>query len=293
MLEEQEVVLTKRNHKLLNIAKICEIAAWVVLVGYVFISFDTYHIKKLFLQPNQLTDSSLSSVYENVYPYFDMVVDIADVIFQGITGFLILYGVSYGLKMLVETDVNYRLNAGEKTTPDNERDLVINKIHQHETDALVKQWLNHDENKWSPMEFEVMGGILIERLGELPTDEYPFDEPVPSAQSKRNPLQELKGLLSDNDPVFYDPKILETFIRWLNRVLYLLIPLNIIQNILGFWPYLMSFEEYKRSGNPWFDIGYALCVLTLSILILFFEFKTMALVLKILKEMEFNSRKKG
>ena len=109
MSDEQEIVLTKRNHKLLNIARICEIVAWVVLVAFILSGFITY-------QNNyHLAESSFSSISDYFYFYFNIAVVIGLIILKGAVGFLTLYGISYGLKMLVETDVNYRLSAGVKS----------------------------------------------------------------------------------------------------------------------------------------------------------------------------------
>lgn len=130
MSENPEVlILTKRNHKLLNIAKICEIVAWVVLVFYFFYSYTSYTNITQYVETKSISDSSvslmpssidLSNVYftqliTNPFVYVKIVVDVSIVILQGFVGFLTLYGISYGLKMLVETDLNYRLNLGEKS----------------------------------------------------------------------------------------------------------------------------------------------------------------------------------
>jgi hypothetical protein len=127
--EEFTEVLTRRNHKLLNIAKACEVFAWIVLVLYLFSSYTNFTSITQYVETKSINDSAF-----NVTPislelnnaYFDRVktdplvflkiaVDVLIVVFQGVLGFLTLYGISYGLKMIVETDVNYRLNAGEKS----------------------------------------------------------------------------------------------------------------------------------------------------------------------------------
>lgn len=127
--EESKEVFTKRNHKLLNIAKACEVFAWIVLVLYLFNSYTKFTNITQFVETKSINDSAF-----NVTPislelnnsYFDRVktdplvflkiaVDVLIVVFQGVLGFLTLFGISYGLKMIVETEVNYRLNAGEKS----------------------------------------------------------------------------------------------------------------------------------------------------------------------------------
>ena len=176
---------------------------------------------------------------------------------------------------------------------DNEREIIHGNLDLLETDELVKHWLKHDENEWMPIAFEVMEGILIERLGELPSQDYQFDEPAPPAQSKMKSLQELNNLMSDNDPVFYEPNKLGVFIRWINRFLYLLIIFSTFQFILYCWPYFRAIKEVKLTLSFGVDIGLAFVFLAIKILIFFIVLKTITFVLKVLKEMEFNSRKKG
>ena len=176
---------------------------------------------------------------------------------------------------------------------DNEREIIHGNLDLLETDELVKHWLKHDENEWMPIAFEVMGEILIGRLGELPTPDYQFDEPILPEQPKRKTLQELKSLVSDNDPVFYDPYKLGVFIRWLNRVLYLLILFSTLQFSFYCWPFFEGLKEVKFDSSFWFLFRDELISLVIKVLVYFFVLKTITFVLKVLKEMEFNSRKKG
>lgn len=125
--EESTEVLTKRNHKLLNIAKACEVFAWIILVLYLLNSYTKYTNITQFVETKSINASSCSLSPMSIElnnAYFDRVktdplviikiaVDVLIVVFQGVLGFLTLYGISYGLKLIVETDVNYRLSAGE------------------------------------------------------------------------------------------------------------------------------------------------------------------------------------
>ena len=127
--EESKEVLTKRNHKLLNIAKACEVFAWIVLVLYLFNSYTKFTNITQFVETKSINDSAFNvtpislelnnSYFDRVKTdplvFFKIAVDVLIVVFQGVLGFLTLYGISYGLKMVVETEVNYRLNAGEKS----------------------------------------------------------------------------------------------------------------------------------------------------------------------------------
>jgi hypothetical protein len=127
--EVSKEVLTKRNHKLLNIAKACEVVAWIVLVAYFFYSYTTYTNITQNVVTKSINGSAFSltpSSLELDQAYFDRVktdplvlfkiaVDVFIVALQGALGFLTLYGIAYGLKMIVETEINYRLNSGEKS----------------------------------------------------------------------------------------------------------------------------------------------------------------------------------
>lgn len=127
--EESVETLTKRNHKLLNIAKACEVFAWIVLVLFLFSSYTTFTNITQFVETKSINDSTFTTIPSSIelnHRYFDRVkteplvffkiaVDVLIVVLQGVLGFLTLYGISYGLKMIVETEVNYRLAAGEKS----------------------------------------------------------------------------------------------------------------------------------------------------------------------------------
>jgi len=122
-------VLTKRNHKLLNIAKVCEVFAWIFLVVSIFNSYtsytniiryvetrsindDAYNLSPKFLR---LDNAHFDQVKTDPMVFFKIVIDVLVVVLNGVLGFLVLYGTSYGLTMIVETEINYRLTEGEKS----------------------------------------------------------------------------------------------------------------------------------------------------------------------------------
>jgi hypothetical protein len=127
--ELSKEVITKRNHKLLNIAKVCEVVAWIILVVYLFSSYTTYTKITQFVETKSINDSAVSLTpssleLNNAYfnrvktdplVFFKIAVDVLIVVLHGVLGFLVLYGISYGLKMVVETEINYRISAGEKS----------------------------------------------------------------------------------------------------------------------------------------------------------------------------------
>jgi hypothetical protein len=127
--EVSKEVLTKRNHKLLNIAKACEIVAYIVIVVYFFNSYTTYSNITQFVETKSINDSGVSLTPSSIelnndyfnrvktepLVFFKIAIDVFIVVLRGVIGFLTLYGISYGLRMIVETEINYRLKAGEKS----------------------------------------------------------------------------------------------------------------------------------------------------------------------------------
>jgi len=122
-------VLTKRNHKLLNIAKVCEVFAWIFLFITIFNSYFSYTNIIQNVETRSINDNGYNLTpkeYRLDHGYFRQIkteplvifkiaVDILAVVLRGVLGFLVLYGVSYGLKMIVETEINYRLKLGENS----------------------------------------------------------------------------------------------------------------------------------------------------------------------------------
>lgn len=176
---------------------------------------------------------------------------------------------------------------------ENERETIYRNLILLDTDELVNHWLKHDDNEWMPIAFEVMEEILIERLGELPQQGYIPSKPTPPVQEKRKStsLNELKVLIKDNDPVFYDPNKVIILIKWIFRVLNGIIFLYVVQFLFNNWYYFDALKEYELSSALWIDIGFSFVTLLVTIFVLFVEMRTLAYILKILREMEINSRK--
>jgi hypothetical protein len=109
----EEEYFTSKHAKLDNIARAANTFAWVALVsqtlfmGARFIqlqsSYTMQAISTGFGQPSFMEMLSQNAVYT-----FSFVVDLASIFIRGIVYWLVLQGVSSGLYMIVETDLNYR-----------------------------------------------------------------------------------------------------------------------------------------------------------------------------------------
>ena len=103
--ENQTELFTNKHLRLMNIAKLARIFSWIFLIVYVllaglkadvFIQYVIFNIRVN--EVRTVTNDLLGQAFT-----------IINLLFDGFLYFIILTAVSYGLNMLVETDVNYRI----------------------------------------------------------------------------------------------------------------------------------------------------------------------------------------
>lgn len=117
-MEEQEDFFSPKHKQLLNIATWAKYLAWVVLVVYLFYALGAYTQEKTYYSFNHGT--GIQSIEFNEYLASNLAfgisvgVKILAVFLKGIIFFLVLKGISLGLNMIVETDINYRDQKGDK-----------------------------------------------------------------------------------------------------------------------------------------------------------------------------------
>jgi hypothetical protein len=268
----EDSVLTKRDHKLLIIAKICAISAWLVLAAYLINSVyqfinsnqiygfipqkENENIINWGLETGETTNGLIKHSYLNnllADPFTatrlisNLFLDIA----KGVAAYLILIGLSSGLLMLVETDINYRQRfEGQKHYKD--------EYSKGDSEQLSLQ----DQKKPS------------------------------SYEAKDKSYRELLTIAKDNDPVFYDPNKVTLLIKWIYRSLNILIVLYIVNSLSNIGSFKSLIETRNRPlTNILVEIGFVIVLISIFIIVNFIELKTLAYLLKILKEMEINSRK--
>jgi hypothetical protein len=112
-------LLTKKHLNLILIAKISGILSWVVVVFTIVSGWI-----KILENDRIVTDYSLSHAAKGINPFGFSIIDsltssslLADMIgfiLKWAVLFILLRFISQALRMLVETDVNYRLNISEE-----------------------------------------------------------------------------------------------------------------------------------------------------------------------------------
>jgi len=109
----EEDFFTKRHGRLTNIASIANTFAWIAFgsqilyIGARFLQFQGSYIMQAmsagFGQPSFMEMLSQNPAYT-----FSLVVDLTTILIRGVVYWLVLKGVSVGLYMIVETNLNYK-----------------------------------------------------------------------------------------------------------------------------------------------------------------------------------------
>lgn len=67
------------------------------------------------------------------------------------------------------------------------REQIYNSLNLQETEQLVEMWQAHDSEQWTDLAFDVVKGILQERLGELPPQAENGEEADTPADDEERP----------------------------------------------------------------------------------------------------------
>jgi hypothetical protein len=116
-VNEQEDFLSPAHKRLLDIAIWAKHLAWIVLVVYIFLAALVVVQDQINFQRMQSAFGTSQSLYQGywdavrekpIYYLIDVGSDMVSTAFKGIIYYVILKGISLGLYMIVETDINYR-----------------------------------------------------------------------------------------------------------------------------------------------------------------------------------------
>jgi hypothetical protein len=101
-MTEQEEFFSPNHKRLLNIVTWAKYLAWVVLVVYILNAALQLLQHQYFLNNDQIQQTP------RLMDEFRLNVNMATTLLRGVVLYLVLKGVSLGLNMIVETDINYR-----------------------------------------------------------------------------------------------------------------------------------------------------------------------------------------
>ena len=111
-MNEQEDFFSSNHKRLLNIATWASYMARIVLVFYILHALGTYSQEQHTAMFTNMIPTRYNDFVEllkhNTLYASSLFVEIFSIVLRGIVYFLVLKGVSLGLNMIVETDINYR-----------------------------------------------------------------------------------------------------------------------------------------------------------------------------------------
>jgi len=184
---------------------------------------------------------------------------------------------------------------------DDLRQMIRNNLNLKETDELLSIWQTNDRAAWTDMTFELIEEILRERLGEvLPQTGPQLLAPTANGDEKAGEDGladwEEKLLADEGQPEFYDPLEVVSLVNTINKVALASIVLNVIVglNLLGSYRDI-SLNLFQMNKEAVLTVLFILLTIVagtgLEIVLTYFPLKALAYILRILAEMEFNSRK--
>jgi hypothetical protein len=181
------------------------------------------------------------------------------------------------------------------------RDQIFNTLRLRETDELLEIWITNDRVEWSDNAFEVIQEILNQRLGELPKQKNPVLEHFAPDSIENYEASSLREIFKNPErkPFFYNPKQVLEMVVGMNRTSILAIVIIFFSNV----PEFIKVHEIIRPVFPtnpaWNGVALQISIivgLSLTILesiVVFFSLRGLAAALRILMEMEHNSRVSG
>jgi hypothetical protein len=111
----EEEFFSKKHDQLLNIATWARYLAWVVLVYFIFLAvFGFIGSLNMVSQFSNLgTLGFLDLVNISPFTALKFLLEAIGLLVKGAIYFLVLRGISLGLNMIIETDINYREKANQ------------------------------------------------------------------------------------------------------------------------------------------------------------------------------------
>ncbi len=115
-MDERDDFFPPQHKQLLNIAAWAKYLAWLALVVAFILPFARYiEIQYLYYQQQSFLGQNLGfidAIKNNPLYGVSVFTDALDKFLSGFIYFLVLRGISIGLNMIVETDINYREQKG-------------------------------------------------------------------------------------------------------------------------------------------------------------------------------------
>lgn len=175
------------------------------------------------------------------------------------------------------------------------RKQIYANLNSKDTEELLDIWKTNDRVEWSDLAYEVLKEILTERVNTLPQQNEPIFEKDEEETADNLEDWETKILDSENQPELYDTLEVIDTVRNINKVAKASIFIYAFVFVIDSSPIKLFFGGGMSilQEDPFFILNgiETIFVAVLQIAVVFFSLKALSHILRILMEMEFNSRK--
>jgi hypothetical protein len=176
------------------------------------------------------------------------------------------------------------------------RKQVHANLNSKDTEELLDIWKTNDRVEWSDLAFEVLEEILSQRTDSLPKQNDPILEH--DEEEDTDDLEDWEAKILDNEdqPELYDTLEVIDTVDNINKVAKAAIVIYALVNLANsyFFQVLLRGEiSYLDDLMPVIWSFFTTIVTTaIRIAVVYFPLKALSHILRILMEMEFNSRKR-
>jgi len=179
------------------------------------------------------------------------------------------------------------------------RSQIYHHFDDLDTDVLLDIWETNDRVEWSDTAFEIIQEILERRIDELPKQNPPILEHIPPKRTQKSFYEDIaiESYVDEmHAPVFYKPEEVLWLSFWLNRLAIAAIVITVLGNLPTLINILRSQIQDLANGvgssllSSVFTSVIGILVVGLTCAVYYFSLRGLAYVLRILMEMEFNSR---
>ena len=179
------------------------------------------------------------------------------------------------------------------------RRQIYSRMNLKETDDLLEIWQTNDRAEWSDTAFQVIEEILKERSIALPRQNPPVYEHTEKEDEIKEfnfSEAELKIIGDENPPEFYNPADVIKTGKQIETVARVMIGLGIATAVANSSTSFRIAQGYfftKPNSSIVYIVTATIVLLNaaVGISIVYFPLQALSRILKILMEMEFNSRK--
>lgn len=184
--------------------------------------------------------------------------------------------------------------------PGDLRAQIYQNMDAKSTEELLHIWQENDRSIWSDTAFEVVNVILSQRLEEVPPQGEPIyqHEEQPQRRALFDDITLSPFTDPENAPELYNPREVLWLQKQINRLAVIYVVVTVLVNLSGTETtfkiaasYLMD-NQYRDVISMLITAVIFLLLNTVECVIGYFSLRALGSILKILMEMEFNSRAK-